>query len=153
MGNDPIEVVELGHFLSVVVHPSRGQPFELEAKRRDAPPLYWCPTGLCLLFSEHRPRKTKANDASRSQIRVYQRWHDSDPTGANLLTYPHDLRGPWQKLGEVRRIDYHSTKWGDDVEYKHTSRGGSYLYRLGSGASSVYAIRGKMRATERGLVK
>lgn len=142
-----VEVVELGHLLLLHVHPKRGDAYAMEW-RKSHPPLMWCPEFKCLYFSTKRPRRKSSNAASEVQLRCYRMWHDQDPSGARIDVF--DADGEWETLGEVRRIDYHSMKWADDQEYTHDSRGGSYLYRLGQ---SFYAIKGKMRATARGLVK
>lgn len=148
--NNPIEVVELGHLLRVDVHP-RGDAYAMEWSRKDAPALLWCPSFKCLYFSTVKGARKRSSSASTVQIRCYEKWHDNDPTGARIDVF--DVSGDWQKVGEVRRVDYHSTKWNDDVEYTHSSRGGSYLYRMGPNEHTLYAIQGNMRATERGLIK
>lgn len=149
----PIEVVKLGEILRLDVIPTKGGEYSMQWTRKKSQPLAWCASGQCLVFPEMPPaKKTQSTKASDLQIKLYRMWHDQEPSDAVVLSYPIDARR-WKKVGEVTRIDYHSTKWGDDEEYMHESSGGSYLYLCGEPKRGVYAIHGKMRATAEGLVK
>lgn len=153
--NVEIDVVELGRVLLVEVHPDGSDAFALEW-REEPPALYWCQEWGALLFCDGRPVSSHPSDATTTrQVNGYRRWHDAEPSAASVVRYdvPHPTSS-WRNLGTVRRVNYRSTKWGgESQDYTHASRGGSHLFQLGQASSRLFAIRGKMQVTSRGLIK
>lgn len=141
--DEVVEGVELGKLLEIEID---GRLIEFPSR----PPLYWLPQIKALFWSVASPRRQRSDTASRRQIIAYRRWHADEPQkGARIERYPAPKPSEWIELGQLRRIDYHSQKWGDSAEYTHKSRGGTQVYKSGK----IWVAHGQMRLSNRGLIK
>lgn len=108
------------------------------AKRTKAPKVHWAGGG--------DPQVAAAR-------RSFERFADRDANKAATLEV--SPRGPWRSVGPVKRIDYHSDKWGRRREYTHKSGPGVRLYLKGSWSKTprLWVMKGgRMTVTPRGIV-
>jgi hypothetical protein len=77
----------------------------------------------------------------------YEEFQRKNPRRA--LGRAYQVAGKWECVGPCARIDYHSTKWGDDASYTHKLGKSAKLYRLGSQGFCIQAA--KLRLTTRGI--
>lgn len=120
----------------------------------DHPPLVWSPPAraLVIFLGARRTHSTRAPNAGPAAA-ARRRFHGEAPSGAFSLRLP-ALAGPWVELGEARRIDYESDKWGrGPTGYQHAHGPNVRAFLLGDFSSGVLAVRGgRLALTPRGIV-
>ncbi len=145
---DGIDTAELGSILELEV-----DGYRLEWRRGEGV-LVWAPDKKALLILEggRRGRPTQLEDGSKAR-RVFERWAGRDAKREADIDI--DPRGSWRSFGTVRRIDYHSDKYGRRREYTHRTGRGVRLYRLGAAGKPpwLWAIKGgRLNVTARGII-
>lgn len=118
------------------------QKYAAEWSASDGPDMLWLERAKALLFTFVAGRRRgKAN-----HNQTFSRWHERDPRNDFSLSLK---IGRWREVGQVRRIDYWSDKWGVADEYTHKVGKGATWWVSGE----IMVIKGeKLRVTERGLV-
>ncbi len=136
-----------------------GSVLELETEHatiawpRDKAILAWSPKAKALVIVEGGKRTT-SNTAKRGRARgAFERFADRDATKTSTVDV--NPRGAWKRVGNIRRIDYHSNKWNRRAEYTHKSGPGVRLYMKGSwdNPPRLWVLKGgRMTVTPRGIV-
>ncbi len=144
---DDSDLAELGSVLELETdHASIAWP-------RGKAVLAWSPKAKSLVIVEGGKRST-TNTAKRTRARgAFERWAARD--ASKTATVDVNPRGAWKRVGNVRRIDYHSNKWGRRAEYTHKSGPGVRLYMKGSwdNPPRLWVLKGgRMTVTRRGIV-
>ena len=115
--------------------------------------LGWSPRHKALVVLEGAKRKRNASEPRGRARAAFERWaRRGAKHGDELELAP---RGSWRRLGALRRIDYHSDKWGRKAEYTHPTGRGVTLYMRGSwdAPPRVWVIKGgRLTVSERGII-
>ena len=115
--------------------------------------LAWSPDRKALVILQGGRRGKPQPPASGRESRAFERWSDRD--ARREATIDIRPRGSWRSIGSVRRIDYHSDKWGARREYTHKTGSGVRLYRYGAATKPpwIWVIKGgRLTVTARGIV-
>lgn len=116
--------------------------------------LLWSPRNRALLWFEGNGQPIEVPEDADIQAaqNAYERFRDQDARKVYSKEYP--VKGQWRSFGRADRIDYYSTKWGDNASYTHKLGRRVVLYRQGSAKGPwLYVLRGgNLRCTARGLV-
>lgn len=144
---------QIGYWLRVdITQPS--DDLLLQWDPSDKLPAVWLveANGLCWVEGGKKG-KEKSADIGGEPADLFYMWHQSYAQKRYRVSFSGEPTN-WRRVGNVLRIDYDSKKWSGKAEhYVHeVSRGTSlYLADLGQGAR-LWLCKGKLRATERGLV-
>lgn len=117
--------------------------------------LLWTPESRALVIIEGGKRTRTGTPKPGRARATFERWAGRGATHAESLDV--SPRGPWKRVGTVRRIDYHSDKKGQrrGVGYTHKTGRNVRLYLKGSLSSlpRVWVIKGgRLTVTARGII-
>lgn len=147
------ELAELGHALELVVDLPNGSRARYDWESRRLPRLLWSPRAQALIIAAgSRKRGVAPIDCARAAA-TRGRWTGTSPEGAYRLELP-ELPGRWLVVGDARRTDYRSDKWGRAVDYTHDHGPGVRVWQRGDirGGAGLLALRGgRLRITPHGI--
>lgn len=119
------------------------------------PPLVWSPSARALVtFFGATSRAASSAPRAGQAARARARFYGEAPSAAFAVTLPPVNLGAWRELGEARRVDYESDKWGrGPTGYKHDHGPGVRAFLAGDFRSGVLVLRGgRLALTRRGIV-